>query len=356
VDFLLAKDDLHNCRFMELDAPEPQEGQALLSVDTFGLTSNNITYAMFGEAMSYWDFFPAEEGWGAMPVWGFADVTASRLEGLEEGTRVYGYLPPSTQLLVSPARVSPHGFIDEAPHRAKLPRTYNAYARVDVDPVYDAAHEDEQMLLRPLFFTSWLIDDFLDDAGMFGAGTIVLSSASSKTSSALAYLLSLREGIDVIGLTGARSADFARGLGVYDHVVAYDDVSSLPLGRAVYVDMAGDAAVREAVHAHYGQELAHSSVVGATHHDQMGTVPDSLPGPRPKFFFAPDRVTKRSGEWGREALEARLAASWHPYVEWTAGWLKVIHGRGPEALEAAYLDLLDGRIDPAAAHVLTLRA
>jgi hypothetical protein len=290
-----------------------------------------------------------------MPVWGFADVAMSRHDGLPEGTRVFGYVPPSTHLLVSPARADARGFIDSSAHRAKLPPAYNSYARVDADPVYDTAHEDEQMLLRPLFFTSWLIDDFLDEADTFGAGAVVLSSASSKTSSALAYLLSLRDGIDVIGLTSARSADFARGLGVYDHVVAYDDLGSLPQGRAVYVDMAGDAAVRSAVHTHYGQELAHSAVVGATHHDQMGAVPDSLPGPRPTFFFAPDRVGKRSADWGRDGLERRLADAWHPYVTWTAGWLKVIHGSGPDALQQAYLDLLDGRIDPAAAHVLTLQ-
>ena len=354
MDFLLAKDDLHSCRFTESEAPECEEGQALLAVDTFGLTSNNITYAMFGEAMSYWSFFPAEDGWGRMPVWGFADVAVSRHDGLPEGTRVFGYLPPSTHLLVSPARADTHGFIDSSAHRAKLPPAYNSYARVDADPVYDAAHEDEQMLLRPLFFTSWLIDDFLDEADTFGAGAVVLSSASSKTSSALAYLLSLRDGIDVIGLTSARSADFARGLGVYDHVVAYDDLGSLPQGRAVYVDMAGDAQVRMAVHAHLGPALVHSAVVGATHHDRMGDVPDSLPGPRPKFFFAPDRVAKRTADWGRDGFEDRLAEAWRPYLQWCEGWLEVIEGQGPQALADAYLDLLDGRIDPAKAHVLSL--
>jgi hypothetical protein len=355
VDFLLAKDDLHRCRCVEIETPELQDGQALLAVDRLGLTSNNITYSMFGEAMSYWSFFPAEDGWGRMPVWGFAEVAASRHQDVPVGARVYGYLPPSTQLLVSPGRAGEHGFIDASQHRAKLPPAYNSYARTDADPVYDAAHEDEQMLLRPLFFTSWLIDDFLAEADMFGAGAAVLSSASSKTSSALAYLLSLREGIDVVGLTSARSADFARGLGVYDAIVTYDDMGSLPQGRAIYVDMAGDAALRTAVHTHYGAELAHSAVVGATHHDQMGEVPDSLPGPRPTFFFAPDRVIKRSADWGGDGLEARLAEAWHPYVAWTAGWLKVIHDRGPEAIERAYLDLLDGRIDPAAAHVLSLQ-
>ena len=115
----------------------------------------------------------------------------------------------------------------------------------------------------------------------------------------------------------------------------YEQLDELPAGRAVYVDMSGDAAVRSAVHEHFGDELAHSAVVGATHHDRMGGVPDELPGPRPTFFFAPDRVAKRGAEWGREGLEQRLAEAWGPYVQWTDGWLEVIHEEGPEALRAA---------------------
>jgi NADPH:quinone reductase-like Zn-dependent oxidoreductase len=354
VDFLIAKDDLHRCRFLDAPAPEPEAGQALLRVSAFGLSTNNITYAMFGEAMSYWGFFAAEEGWGRMPVWGFAEVSASTLEELAVGTRVFGYLPPSSELLVTPSRVDGHGFVDASPHRLALPAAYNGYTRVEADPVYDDAHEDEQMLLRPLFFTSYLIDDFLDESSCFGAGTIVLSSASSKTSSALAFLLSHREGIEVVGLTSPRSAEFTRGLGVYDAIVTYDDLASLPQERAVYVDMAGDAQLRNAVHGHFREQLAHSAVVGATHRESMGEVPAQLPGPRPTFFFAPDRVAKRIGDWGRDGFEDRLAEAWRPYVEWTGGWLETLHGHGTDALERAYLDLLDGRVDPAKAHVLTL--
>jgi len=356
MDFLIAREELHRCRFADSPTPQLEPGQALLTVRAFGLTSNNITYAMFGEAMSYWSFFPAEEGWGRMPVWGFAEVSQSRVEQLEPGARVFGYLPPSTELLVAPTRIDARGFLDASAHRAPLPAAYNTYSRVESDPIYDRAHEDQQMLLRPLFFTSFLIDDFLQDSDFFAAETVVLSSASSKTSSALAFLLSRREGVEVLGLTSARSVEFAERLGVYDHVLAYSDLDSLPAGRAVYVDMAGDSAVRGAVHDHFGSDLAHSAVVGATHHDRMGDVPASLPGPRPTFFFAPDRVAKRGAEWGRDGLERRLAEAWLPYARWTEGWLEIVHGRGPEALQSAYLDLLDGRIDPARADVLTLLA
>ena len=289
-----------------------------------------------------------------MPVWGFADVAESRAAGLEAGARVYGYLPPSSTLLVVPDRVSDSGFRDASPHRAALPAAYNGYLLTSGDPIYTPETEDAQMLLRPLFFTSWLIDDFLQDSEFFGAGTVIISSASSKTSSGLAYLLSRRDGIDVVGLTSERSAPFTRGLGVYDHVITYEEADALPHGRSVYVDMAGDSRVRDAVHGHYGEDLAQSVVIGATHHDQMGAVPDTLPGPRPRFFFAPDRVAKRGQEWGRGGLETRIAQDWAPYVAWAEGWMSVIHGEGADALRDAYLDLLDGRIDPSSAHVLSL--
>jgi Protein of unknown function (DUF2855) len=356
VDFLVARDDLHRCRFEETPLPELEPGQALLAVDTFGLTANNITYAVFGDAMSYWNFFPAPDGWGRVPVWGFADVAATAHDRLPEGARVYGYFPPSSHLVVNAGRVDDHGFVDAAPHRADLPSTYNAYVRTDADPVYAADTEAEQMLLRPLFFTSWLLDDFLAEEEFFDARQAVLSSASSKTALGAAFLLSRREGIDVIGLTSPSSVEFVSGLGVYDRVVSYEDVASLPDGRTVYVDMSGAADVRAAVHGRYGDDLAHSAAVGATHWTEMAAPSEPLPGPPPTLFFAPDRVTKRSRDWGRVGLEQRLAEGWHEFVGWLSGWLEVERGDGRDAVERAYREVLEGRASPRGGHVVSLRA
>jgi Protein of unknown function (DUF2855) len=355
VDFLIAREDLHSTRFRDPSPPELEPGQALLNVERFGLTANNITYAVFGEAMSYWSFFPAEDGWGRMPVWGFARVSASREPRLAEGTRLYGYLPPSSELLITPAQISERGLVEGAAHRAKLPAAYNWYARTDADPVYEADYEELQMLLRPLFFTSFLLDDFLAEADFFGASAVLLSSASSRTASALAFLLSQRGAVEVVGLTSERSLPFVRALGVYDHALHYGELEQqLPDGRAVYVDISGDATVRSAVHERFREQLAHSAVVGATHHEQMLTAAPPLPGPHPTFFFAPDRIAKRGEDWGAEALAQRIAESWHAYVRWADGWLQVAAGEGPQELQRAYLDVLDGRVDPAHAHVLSL--
>ena len=354
MDFLVKRDDLHASRLEEREAPALESGQALLRIDSFGLTTNNITYAVFGEAMSYWRFFPAEEGWGRVPVWGFADVGDPGGTELAEGARIFGYFPPSSHLVVRPERVDERGFVDATPHRAELPGAYNSYLLVEGSPLYEQRFEDQQMLLWPLFFTSFLLDDFLAGQSLFGAGTALLSSASSKTALAAAFLLAQREGIEVVGLTSSGREEFVEGLDVYDRVVAYPEVGSLPKTPAVYVDIAGDADVRAAVHNHYDDELRHSAVVGATHWDQLaGDDSEPLPGPRPEFFFAPDHVRRRSAEWGQEGLDSRVADAWRPFVEWSTGWLDVVHGTGGEAVQAAYLELLDGRASPNVGHVLS---
>jgi hypothetical protein len=352
VDFEVSRNDLHETRVVESDPPEIGRGQLLLGVDSFGLTTNNITYALMGDTMSYWDFFPAEDGWGRVPMWGFADVVESEAEGIEEGTRVFGYLPPSSHLVVRPDRASPSDFVDASPHRSKLPSAYNRYARVTGDPLYEEETEDHQMLLWPLYFTSFMIDDFLGDEGLFGAKSAVLSSASSRTSSSLAWLLARRDGVEVIGLTSPRNVEFVESLGVYDTVATYDQIATLNADPAVYVDMAGDAKVRSAVHEHFGESLAHSASVGITHREELGGVRE-LPGPKPTFFFAPDRLRKRAKDWGPEELNTRVADAWRPYVEWTRGWLEVVHEGGPEAIERIYLEMLDGKSDPAVGHVLS---
>jgi hypothetical protein len=353
-DFLVKRDDFRECRVGESDLPGLEPGQALLRVETFGMTSNNVTYAVFGEAMSYWDFFPAEDGWGRLPTWGFAEVEDSEAGGVEPGSRLYGYLPSSSHLVVTPADAGGSGFVDAAPHKAALPPAYHRYLANGADPFYRPETEAIQMLLRPLFFTSFLIDDQLDDEGLATRGPVIVSSASSKTSIAAAFLLAQREDVELVGLTSARSTEFVDGLGIYDRTVSYEEVDSLERGPATYVDVSGDGEVRQAVHSHFGEDLVHSMAVGATHWEEMGAGSGELPGPTPAFFFAPDRVVKRSEDWGRAELETRVADAWHPFCAWMDGWLETIPGEGFDSLESAWLDVLEGRVEPKRAHVISL--
>ncbi len=353
-DFLVKRDDLRECGIAESEVPELEPGQALLRVERFGLTANNVTYAVLGQIMSYWDFFPAKEGWGRVPMWGFAEVERSEAQGVEPGVRVYGYLPPSSYLVVTPAHAGVDGFVDGSPQRAALPSAYQRYLASDADPFYRVDTEGLQMLLRPLFFTSFLIDDQLSGDGLTARGPIVISSASSKTAIAAAFLLAQREGVELVGLTSPRNAEFVEDLGIYGRTVTYDAIQSLEQGPATFVDIAGDGKVRLDVHSHYGDELVYSMTVGVTHWEELGAGQGELPGPTPTLFFAPDRVTKRSGDWGPAELQSRVANAWHPFCEWTEGWLDVVHDRGFEAVQRVYLDVLEGRVNPKTANVLSL--
>jgi hypothetical protein len=354
-DFLVKRDDLRECRINEGSPPEIEPGRALLRVDTFGLTANNVTYAVMGEMMSYWNFFPAPEGWGRVPMWGFAEVEQSEAEGVEPGTRLYGYLPPSSHLAVTPTRANERGFIDASPHRAELPSAYHRYLATATDPFYREDREELQMLLRPLFFTSFLIDDQLQDDGLVEQGPVILSSASSKTAIAAAFMLAQREGVEVVGLTSQRSLGFVEGLGIYARTVRYDAIDSLDAGPATFIDFAGDGDVRAAVHNRFGDALAASIAVGLTHWEDFGGLAGGdLLGPTPAFFFAPDRVTKRSADWGPAGLEDRVAEAWHPFCNWIFERLKIVRGEGFDAVRDAYLEVLEGKVPPDKAHVLTL--
>ena len=352
--FELSRDDLRRTRFSEQPVPELTPGDAIVHIDRFALTANNITYAVSGDALSYWKFFPAEAGWGRVPVWGFGDVIRSSLDALAEGDRLYGYFPMSTHLVVRPAAITPGGFVDDTAHRAALPAVYNQYRRVLADPGYSPESEDRQAVLQPLFMTGFLLADYLADEQFFASRRVVIASASSKTAVSLAFVLSRAGACEVIGLTSPRNRAFVEKLGCYDRVVAYEEITSISSrDPVVFVDMANDGAVVGAVHRHFGQRLTHSCVVGATHWESATRERD-LPGPRPAFFFAPARIEKRTRDWGGRVLQERLAEAWRDFVSDSQAWLEIHEGRGRAAVERAWRETLEGRARPDQGYVLSL--
>jgi hypothetical protein len=361
------RQDLHRTRIVDDGVRSLAPGEARLRVDGFALTANNVSYAAAGDALGYWSFFPASPGfppapgadgevWGRVPVWGFADVVESTTDVLPVGRRVYGYLPMADELIVVPGRVDERGWFDLAEHRQPMAGAYNRYLFTDADPVYDAAHEDRQMVLWPLFFTSFVIDDFLDDQARFGANRVIVSSASSKTAIGVGRLLERRGGIDVVGLTSAGNADFVRDVGCWSSVITYDEVATLDPASSVFVDVAGNADVRHAVHAHLGDALAHSMLVGATHWDAPTTTERPAAGPRPTFFFAPTQIAKRTREWGRDGVDERIGRAWADYAPWSDTWLRYERVEGAEATRDAFAALVRGEVDPRLAVTASIAA
>lgn len=352
---------VHRLDAVELDAALPP-GQLQLAVSRVAITTNNITYALFGEQMHYWQFFPSgDPDWGIVPVWGFADVVASTVPGIAVGERVYGYLPLAEQLRVQPARVTAEGFVDAAAHRAGLPAVYNRYVRCAADADYSRDDEDALMIVRPLFTTAYLLGDFLREQSFFGATQVILSSASSKTAYAAAWCLKQPPGgIDVVGLTSAANRDFVRALGCYDRVLSYDEVASLaPTTPSVYADFSGSAAQRARLHGHFGDALRHSAVIGATQFS-VGPKEAPLPGAKPTFFFAPDQVRRRIEAWGPAEFQRRLVGSQRLFLSRALQtgdpWLRIERQRGLEAAVSLMAQMAKGKVDPRAGHALVVGA
>lgn len=208
IDFIVARDDFEDCKTIASEIPTADAlppDALLVKVDRFALTANNITYAVLGDELKYWQLFPAPTGFGNIPVWGFGEVIASKHPNLAIGERLFGYFPMATHLVIEATDVSKRALRDGAAHRQGVAPVYNAYARVSGDPAYTGRQGDCQALLRPLFMLSFLVDDSLVEHDDFGARAVLLSSASSKTAFGLAHLLHTR-GRKVIGLTSAAKA------------------------------------------------------------------------------------------------------------------------------------------------------
>ena len=355
-EFWVKRNMLRQTKVAQHEAKALADGEARMAIDKFALTANNVSYAVTGDSIGYWKFFPAEGDWGMVPVWGFAEVVESRCAELPVGERVWGYFPMASHLTVTPGKVSAANFYDFAPHRADLPRLYNQYHRTSGDPAPLKAMEDERCLLFPLFATSFVIYDFLIDNDFFGAEQVIVASASSKTAFGLAHLLHHDANVTqrVVGLTSPGNVAFVNGLGVYDQVVTYDQINTLPNNVASdFVDMSGDSGVVTSIHMHFADNLKDSCLVGATHWEtERKNGP--LPGAKPTFFFAPTRFAKRDKDWGpgvtiTKAFGASAKIAWS-----TKGQLEIVHQQGGAAVSESFLALVNNKVPPSRGLMLSL--
>ncbi|WP_353205692.1 DUF2855 family protein [Sphingomonas sp.] len=346
-EMLVRRDDLTQIAINETIAPECAAGEVLLAIEAFAVTANNVTYAVVGEQVGYWNFFPAPESWGIVPVWGYARVIASGVPDIAIGERVYGYLPMASHVIVQPGKISAGLFRDMAAHRQPMSAVYNQYRRLAADPAHDAAREDMRMLFEPLFLTSFLIEDTLRRAGWHGADSVVLTSASSKTALGTAYVCRANSpAVRRIGLTGAANVAFVERTGLYDYVVAYDALGTLDAaGGVVVIDFAGNMALLRALYAGLSGRLAQCLRVGVTHHDDRGAG-EALPGPKPVWFFAPDAATALIGEIGQDGFNTGVAAQWRGFVDTAGGLVRVEHQSGMDALQRVWRAQVAGHAKP----------
>lgn len=369
-EFQTVKSDIHQARLVATgnrsDDFTLETGEALLKLERFSFTANNVTYGASGDTIGYWRFFPPsrQEGqqdgdtYGLIPVWGMAEIVASQCEGVDIGERVYGYFPPAHFLKVTPGRINPYQFTDMAAHRAELPPIYNNYTRLDHEPGYDRALDNHRALLQPLHATSYLLSDKLEMEGNYGADQVIIVSASSKTAIGLAYGLSkTADKPHIIGVTSSGNKAFVEALGHYDQVVTYDDLAAIETQQSIIVDMSGNSGYLGRLHAHLGDAMLQCVNVGLTHWDRLGnedTDAAKIITERSNFFFAPSHAAHRSNEWGAEEFTKRMQAFLAGSIAASQGWMKVVEAEGLDALAARYGAMVDGQFDPTEGLIITL--
>ncbi|VVN46460.1 DUF2855 family protein [Pseudomonas fluorescens] len=337
----------------------PAAGEVILKIDRCALTTNNITYAAFGDSMNYWGFFPTGlEDWGHVPAWGFADVIASTVAGIEEGERFYGYFPLASHLWMRPERVTERGFYDGAEHRSGLTSAYNQYTRCSWDTYYRPETENLQILLKPLFLTSSMLADFLQDNKFFGATRLVFSSASSKTAYGTAVCLEDHPQLERVALTSAGNKAFVESLGCYEQVVPYAGLASVADDRpTLYVDFSGDLGLRDRVHQHFAGQLVYSCFAGSAQTTDEAQL-TAIEGPQPVFFFAPIQIRKRNAQWGPEGVSQHIGEGlvrfYRRVTESEKPLLEVIENQGYEAAQRILSRLVHGQVLPVEGHVIRL--
>jgi hypothetical protein len=358
-EFQVSKNNYVECRVIDNDLSNKRlaDGEVLVKVDKFALTANNITYAVVAEKIGYWQFFPAHtvssnnsedvSAWGVLPVWGFADVVKSSTLEVPVGERLFGYFPPATHLIMHPTKVSPTTWIDGSAHRAALPVGYNIYRKVESERGYNKALEDDRMLLYPLHITSFALYDYFKSNDWFGATQLVMISASSKTSTGLAY--GVQDDVNAplqVALTSRRNMQMVESLGVYNKTLSYDQIQQIDATKpTLIVDMSGNGRVLNDLHKHLGENMKFCSNVGVTHWKEIKTGPDFI-RQRSEFFFAPSQLQKRIKEWGMEGFEEQSSKYLKHSFAKSREWLKMTDIDGLNGMSNIYADVCVGKIAP----------
>ncbi len=343
------RDELTTTRIVDASGDDTplEDNEILAKIDRFAFTANNITYGVVGDQLGYWQFFPPgggdSDGWGLIPVWGFADVEDSNVTEIPVGERLFGYFPPATHLKLTPTRVTKQSFVDGAAHRAKLPAGYNNYRRVGAEPGYDRATDAERMLFFPLHVTSFCLWDALKANEWHGAKQVIIVSASSKTSIGLAYGLDMdADAPPAIGVTSERNRDFVDELGLFAASVTYNDLSDVDASiPSVIVDMSGNDHALKQLDDHLGDNMKHCIRVGVTHREALS---GDAKLKRSSWFFAPSHIEERMKDWGADGFLKKSAAFIATTSARSRDWLNIRSLDGLAGLQAIWSDVANGEI------------
>jgi hypothetical protein len=216
--------------------------------------------------------------------------------------------------------------------------------------MYSRIKEDEIMIYRPLFWTSFWCEDWLHSTGVTKSVTdILISSASAKTAYCLAFVLGLRRlngkvalpsgtasshgGKDgagkprIVGLTSKKNLRFTKSLGLYDEVLTYEDVDQLGAhananAKWAYVDVAGNETLNNKISETLKSGIIKRVSLGMS--DPSGGVSDPTgKGARMEFFFMVEWLAVRRAQLSTQEIANMQFGAWDALIRSCHTWLMI---------------------------------
>ena len=326
------------------------DGEILVKVDKLALTANSISYGLAGKSglIRYLDIFPATEGLANLPCWGYADIVASKHPQIEAGTRIYGFFPIASHVIMAPGEASRNGFTDTKQCRTVVPAFYNEYAFTKTEPGYAPEFEETIMMFRPLFGTSFLMQSYCEDHHFHGASRVIVTSASAKTAMGFGYLMKKNFGgkIKTIGLTSSRNFDFVTQLDCFDSVLSYDDIAQIASDPTTLIfDVAGNSQVVAELHQKLGGTISYSGSVGKTHWDSSRSDGAArLPVAKPVFWSGPDQIGGLRERLGISAMWQQMGHAMADFMISAHQWIEMKEACGPEPMTLKIRSMLDDEV------------
>lgn len=202
------------------------------------------------------------------------------------------------------------------------------------------------MLYRPLFWTSFWAEDWLNSIGYRNAKRIVISSASSKTGFCLALAIrkriqKSRKDLTIIGLTSKSNKSFVESLQLFDRVLLYDDYQSLDPsdGPYCYVDVAGNPTLNENIFSHLGSSLSFGVALGMSHSESKSPSIKATASANRKMemFFMPEWLHEVRKTTPVTEIARRQKEGWEWIMVDGADWVRLERVAGSRDVLASTL-------------------
>ncbi len=304
------------------------------------------------------------------------------------GQRLYGYYAMAKYVVLQLERQTNkyHANVSLGSF-SKDRRPYKQLTVCETDPMYQRDREDDIMLCkcsaefpvhinldlytqdRPLFWTSYWFEDWLNVNNYFGAKAVVVSSASSKTAFTVAYNIQRRKQQTkspigrIIGLTSQSNLQFTRNLGLYDGVFTYDDLAlvvstnSLPQ-PLIYTDVLGNSSLNSRVNRVLSPSVFVSLGMSNPTDGATGSViaKEDKSKTNAKGFFTPEWLAIRTMQLSFQQILKLQVEAWGALMQDCVKWVNIekTYGTGKSGVITSYRKTLEGKVGADKGQALSL--